>query len=141
MFRRGANRASLDALSEAFSRFPANATSITKSSSIASSSSSSSSPTRTTMKSMMENNINTKEESALLGFLRLLLRRSRLLLAPIIKENETPSLADGIVIIRRKRRERGRNEEAFQPRRTRNCLRRLVRRPRIKYENQRKEKS
>ena len=54
MFRRGANRASLDALSELFSRFPANAASITKSSSIASSSSSSSSPTRTMMKSMMK---------------------------------------------------------------------------------------
>ena len=50
MFRRGANRASLDALCELFSRFPANATSIPKSSSIASTSSS---PMRTTMKSMV----------------------------------------------------------------------------------------
>ena len=127
MFRRGANRSSLDALSKVFSRFSANATSTSSFKTNASSSS-------PLVKMMLMQQIQKKELA--LGLWLLLL----LLLLPLARATISINKSIPLIIIRQKRRERGRSEEVCQARRRKNCLRRLARRPLIKYENQRKEK-
>ena len=120
MFRRGANRSSLDALSKVFSRFSANATSTSSFKTNASSSS----PLVKMM--LMQQQYKRRISSWLMA-----------------SSSSSSSFSKSNNIYKQEHSSHYYSTKAkrtWTKRRRKNCLRRLARRPLIKYENQRKEK-